>query len=76
MAQAAPLTSDRLPLSPATSAMSNGAATRLTQPKTEQHNHIWLVTGPAGCGKSTVAQFIAKSMNLPFIEGDEVITPT
>jgi gluconokinase len=36
------------------------------------HHHLWIVTGPAGCGKSTVGQFIAKSMNLPFIEGDEV----
>jgi len=45
------------------------------------YHHIWLITGPAGCGKSTVAQFIAKSMNLPYIEGDEVslsslLTPT
>jgi len=30
-----------------------------------------LITGPAGCGKSTVAQYVAKAMNLPFIEGDE-----
>ncbi|KAL1882738.1 hypothetical protein VTK73DRAFT_1258 [Phialemonium thermophilum] len=33
--------------------------------------HIWLVTGPAGCGKSTVAQRLAKELNLPYIEGDE-----
>lgn len=36
------------------------------------HHHLFIVTGPAGCGKSTVGQFIAKTMNLPFIEGDEV----
>jgi len=41
------------------------------QPKTA-HHHIWLVTGPAGCGKSTVAEHIAKAMKLPFIEGDNV----
>lgn len=35
------------------------------------HHHLFIVTGPAGCGKSTVGQFIAKTMNLPFIEGDE-----
>ncbi|EAQ90877.1 hypothetical protein CHGG_02812 [Chaetomium globosum CBS 148.51] len=33
--------------------------------------HIWLVTGPAGCGKSTVAKHIADSLHFPFIEGDE-----
>jgi predicted AAA+ superfamily ATPase len=35
-------------------------------------HHIWLVTGPAGCGKSTVAKYLADSLNLPYIEGDEV----
>lgn len=34
-------------------------------------HHIWLVTGPAGCGKSTVAQYLANSLNLPYVEGDE-----
>ncbi|KAI9761415.1 MAG: hypothetical protein M4579_001065 [Chaenotheca gracillima] len=35
------------------------------------HRHIWIITGPAGCGKSTVAQFLAESLHLPFVEGDE-----
>jgi len=71
MGQATPATSDRLPLpaSSSNSAMTNGTS-RSSQPST-QHHHIWLITGPAGCGKSTVAQFIAKAMNLPFMEGDE-----
>lgn len=34
--------------------------------------HIWLVTGPAGCGKSTVAKHLADSLHWPYIEGDEV----
>lgn len=34
-------------------------------------HHIWLVTGPAGCGKSTVAKYLADRLNLPYIEGDE-----
>ncbi|KAL1891885.1 hypothetical protein Sste5346_007431 [Sporothrix stenoceras] len=44
---------------------------------TAKHNndgsncHIWLVTGPAGCGKSTVALHLANSLNLPYVEGDE-----
>ncbi|KAI1810771.1 thermoresistant gluconokinase [Poronia punctata] len=33
-------------------------------------HHIWLVTGPAGCGKTTVAEYLSKSLNLPYLEGD------
>lgn len=36
------------------------------------HHHVWLVTGPAGCGKTTVAQHVANRLNLPYIEGDDV----
>lgn len=35
-------------------------------------HHIWLVTGPAGCGKSTVAEHLAKWLDMPYIEGDSV----
>lgn len=34
--------------------------------------HIWIVTGPAGCGKTTVAQYLAKELSLPYVEGDDV----
>jgi gluconokinase len=40
-----------------------------------KHHHIWLVTGPAGCGKSTVAQHLSSTLNLPYIEGDEFHPP-
>ncbi|KAL0637469.1 hypothetical protein Q9L58_003524 [Maublancomyces gigas] len=40
-------------------------------PQERQLRHIWIITGPAGCGKSTVAQFLAKSLNLLYIEGDD-----
>lgn len=40
--------------------------------RTPMEQHIWLVTGPAGCGKTTIAQHIANSLSLPYIEGDEV----
>ncbi|KAG5664177.1 hypothetical protein HG530_005043 [Fusarium avenaceum] len=36
----------------------------------EQQQHIWLVTGPAGCGKTTVAEYLAQSLGVPYIEGD------
>ncbi len=39
---------------------------------TPGHHQIWLVTGPAGSGKSTVAKHLASSLNYPYIEGDEV----
>ena len=36
------------------------------------HRHMWIITGPAGCGKSTVAQYVAKELSIPYIEGDDV----
>lgn len=37
----------------------------------EGYHHIWLVTGPAGCGKTTVAKHLSDALSLPYIEGDE-----
>lgn len=34
--------------------------------------HIWIVTGPAGSGKTTVAKNLQSEMGLPFLEGDDV----
>ncbi|KAH6608700.1 thermoresistant gluconokinase [Trichoderma cornu-damae] len=39
------------------------------------HTHIWLVTGPAGCGKTSVAEHLANALNMPYIEGDSFHTP-
>ncbi|KAJ5089488.1 gluconokinase [Penicillium argentinense] len=36
-----------------------------------QTQHIWVVTGPAGCGKSTVGQALRKELGVPFLEGDD-----
>ncbi|KAJ4295708.1 hypothetical protein N0V88_004410 [Collariella sp. IMI 366227] len=58
-----------------TSSLSNGVMANgsTSQPKEQ---HIWLVTGPAGCGKSTVAKHLADTLNFPFIEGDEYHPPS
>lgn len=42
-------------------------------PVTPDHiEHIFIVTGPAGCGKTTVAQYLAQQLSWPYIEGDDV----
>ena len=51
------------------SATANGAAPAKSQ---SQKHHIWLVTGPAGCGKTTVAEHLATALEVPYIEGDTV----
>lgn len=38
----------------------------------KEMEHIWLVTGPAGSGKTTVAKYLAKELSLPYVEGDDV----
>jgi len=71
MGHSTPITADHIPhAASASKSLVHATVKALNQPDTK-HHHIWLVTGPAGCGKSTVAQFIARTMNLPFIEGDE-----
>ncbi|KAF2460914.1 glucokinase [Lineolata rhizophorae] len=51
--------------------MSNSQATNGVMPTRLPHRHIWIITGPAGCGKSTVAKFLANQLSLPYVEGDE-----
>jgi gluconokinase len=36
--------------------------------------HIIIVTGPAGCGKSTIAKYLSDRYGFDYIEGDEVST--
>ena len=40
--------------------------------RSPHHRHMWIITGPAGCGKSTIAQYLAKELSIPYIEGDDV----
>jgi len=50
--------------------MDQDVATHATAP--DHFEHIFIVTGPAGCGKTTVAQYLANHINAPYIEGDDV----
>ncbi|EEH40794.1 thermoresistant gluconokinase [Paracoccidioides lutzii Pb01] len=33
--------------------------------------HIWIVIGPAGCGKTTVGMELSKELQMDYIEGDD-----
>jgi gluconokinase len=47
----------------------------MTNPATmsiASNHHILIVTGPAGCGKSTIAMFLAERYGFDYIEGDDV----
>jgi gluconokinase len=58
------------PLSPSAASIAKPAL-EMTAPN---HHHILIVTGPAGCGKSTVAKFLADRYGYEYIEGDDVRT--
>ena len=34
--------------------------------------HIWIITGPAGRGKTTVAKGLSEELGLPYVESDDV----
>lgn len=53
--------------------MPNATSSGKSQAKTG-HVHLFLITGPTCSGKSTIAHYLAKNLNLPYIEGDEVPT--
>lgn len=38
-------------------------------PKTEM---IFVVGGPAGTGKSTIASYLSQKLDIPYLEGDDV----
>jgi gluconokinase len=55
-----------------TTTPSRGAVVADGQTQHQRLHHLWLVTGPAGCGKTTVAEYLANALNIPYIEGDLV----
>jgi|SRR5687768_5828826 gluconokinase len=50
----------------------NSTMAAAAPPSKYNHHHIWLVTGPAGCGKTSVAEHLAGVLSMPYIEGDSV----
>lgn len=42
------------------------------KPAPEGHRWILFVSGPTASGKTSVAKFIAKELDLKFVEGDDV----
>jgi hypothetical protein len=37
-----------------------------------EQQHIWVITGPAGCGKTSVAESLHQTYGMPYLEGDTV----
>ncbi|KAH0038759.1 shikimate kinase, partial [Aureobasidium melanogenum] len=49
---------------------SSNSTTAPTTAAVPQHRHIWIITGPAGCGKTSVAEYLSTAFALPYLEGD------
>jgi len=54
----------------------SGYSDSIMQMPATRHKHIWLITGPAGCGKTSVAEHLHDTFGLPYLEGDTFHTPT
>ncbi|KAF1989283.1 carbohydrate kinase [Aulographum hederae CBS 113979] len=60
--------------------LNPGSYTIETSPSIKQYaphpalRHVWVVAGPAGCGKTTVASYMSCELDLPYLEGDEYHT--
>lgn len=58
------------------SSSSSSAMNRLNRRMSRPDRHVFVVYGPAGCGKTTIAQHIAQAYNLEYIEGDNYHPPS
>ncbi|UPK99447.1 hypothetical protein LCI18_010382 [Fusarium solani-melongenae] len=61
--------------SPMTAAPPSLNSVAVNGHNTNEQQHIWLVTGPAGCGKTTVAEYLANTLGMPYVEGDSYHPP-
>jgi hypothetical protein len=67
--------SDHMSASSPTPMSNSASANSAIAPSTtavSQHRHIWIITGPAGCGKTSVAEYLASTFAMPYLEGDAV----
>ncbi|EEQ90467.1 thermoresistant gluconokinase [Blastomyces dermatitidis ER-3] len=48
-----------------------GATEQAMRAPNQDLQHIWIITGPAGCGKTTVAKSLSKKLQVEYIEGDD-----
>lgn len=71
-ASSAPVSAPSTSMSSIKPVAGSSGAVRVHDLPPHKFHHIWLVTGPAGCGKSTVASYLSEALNFPYIEGDEV----
>lgn len=53
-------------------ATAHAPSSAAIQPPASEHQHIWIITGPAGCGKTSVAEHLHQTYKMPYLEGDTV----
>jgi gluconokinase len=58
-----------------TTEANDGAPAMALNSRKMEHKHIWVITGPAGCGKTSVAEYLHQTFALPYLEGDTVCSP-
>jgi gluconokinase len=51
---------------------SSSGLQRILRKVSQPDRHVFVVYGPAGCGKTTIAQYVSQTFNLKYIEGDNV----
>lgn len=54
---------------------SNSTTTTSPSASSQEEKHIWVITGPAGCGKTSVAEHLHDTYGMPYLEGDTYHTP-
>ncbi|TKA66758.1 hypothetical protein B0A55_09651 [Friedmanniomyces simplex] len=64
-----------LPPTPPSEPSTYNNRTAPTSAPQSQQKHLWVITGPAGCGKTSVAEYLHQQLQLPYLEGDTVSHP-
>jgi hypothetical protein len=67
-----PPNENAFPVSSSKDLSASNMATASPSIHPEQNQHIWIITGPAGCGKTSVAEHLHRTFGMPYLEGDVV----